>query len=152
MNPKTKESVSIDDVVAQLIESLPAEARAAKHDALTGSAHKLRAVVKVCDQALTELADVVLWKYNKRLPHRDWPTPKGGQDLVIEAQKHFDPLVTACVELIRAETAQVNGLASLPFVLGLFDTRRISVLTSVRFQLAGGLVPPPAALATSIAE
>jgi len=152
MNPRTKESLSIDDMVAKLIEHLPAEARLAKHEALSGSAHKLRAVVKACNGALVELANVVLWKYDKRLSQGGWPTPNEGHDMATAAQKHFDPLVDACIELIRAETALVNGLTSLPFVLGLFDTKRISVLNSVRFQLAGGLIPPPPDLesATSI--
>jgi hypothetical protein len=146
MSSTNKASIAIDVVVAQLIEHLPAEAGSAKHEALSGSAHKLRAVIKACGSALVELENAVLWNYDNRLLPGTWLTPKGAQDLTAEAQKHFEPLVTACIDLIRTETELINGLGSLPFVLGMFETKRLSVLASVRIQLAGGLIPPPPAL------
>jgi len=146
MSPKTKGIATIDVFVAQLIEHLPSEARSAKHEALSGSAHKLRAVVKVCEQALRELENAVLWNYDKTLIPGERPTAKRRQAQVAEAEKHFEPLVDACIDLIRSETALVNGTDSLPFVLGLFETRRRSVLAAIRLQLLGGLVPVSGAL------
>jgi len=139
MNPRTKANAAINVVVAQLIERLSTEARSAKHEALNGSAHKLRAVIKTCERALVELENEVLWNYEKTLVPEAWHGSIARHDLAAEVQKHFDPLVSACTDLIRVETALINGLDSLPFVLGMFETKRLSVLASIRLQVLSGI-------------
>jgi len=142
MSPKTKANATIEVVIARLIERLPTDVRSAKHEALGGSAHKIRAVLKVCERALVELENAVLFNH-ERIPLRGSVPPKTKQELIAEAQKHFEPLVIACIELIRAETALVNGLESLPFVLRLFESKRLSVLAAIRLEMLGGLLPLP---------
>jgi hypothetical protein len=143
MSPKANERPTIDVVVTDLIQRLPAEAKQAMHEAPRGSAHKLRAIVKVCARALLELENEVLWRYEKTLVLGRWPTYEKRQQAAQEMLIHFDPLVDACIDLIRAETAVVNGLPSLPFVLGLFETKRLSVLAAIHHQVLGlGSMPP----------
>jgi hypothetical protein len=121
-------------------ERLPTEARSAKHEVLSGSAHKLRAVVKICERALVELENAVLRDYELTSRRGGGPS-KTKHDLLAETQTRFDPLVSACTDLIRAETALVNGLESLPFVLGLFETKRLSVFAAIQLHMLGGILP-----------
>jgi hypothetical protein len=134
MNARTR-APNLDVVVATLIERLPVEVKLAKHEAPDGSAHKLRAVIKTCGRALVELENAVLRHYALPLAASD--SRAADRAVYADMVRHFDPLVSACTDLIRSEIAQIHGLDSLPFVQGLFETKRLSVLAAIRLQVIG---------------